>query len=164
METADSAAIPALSSILPDVKRTLVGEEAEFLLHEVLRSQVQEEGICSIQYLPEVSPGVFYIDDVLSPSTCHALRKAIDESPHLSFWSASGREDVNAKRFRNADTIELQSNALADALWRKIEPFVSHYSFDIPIEEDERGDLNWERELPGHWQVISLTLNLTPTS
>lgn len=145
------AEIPALRSILPDVKKALSSEEAKSLLHEMLLLNAQHEDICAISDLSDVLPGVFYVDEVFSPSACKALRQEIDNCQYLSFWSASGRDDKNAKRFRNADTIELNSHDLADAIWQKIEPFVSHYSIDVP-EVEEGGDSIWERELPGTWR------------
>lgn len=61
------------------------------------------------------------VDDALSDGECAALVAALVASPELSFW---GKDDA-ARRFRDADTLEVRHPALADALWRRLEPLLN---------------------------------------
>ena len=100
-----------------------------------------------------------YIDNVLSSDECKKLCAAIDKNNDLSFWSTAGRDNAEARAFRDADTIEVQSNLIANVIWSRVKdifPFV-----DIRIDNDEidtngEVDPRWERELPGTWKAVNL--------
>jgi len=100
-----------------------------------------------------------YIDNVLSSEECQKLRNVIDNNSDLSFWSTAGRENEEARAFRNADTIEVHSSMIANIIWNRVKdsfPFV-----DINIGNDEMDgngivDPRWERELPGTWKAVNL--------
>lgn len=100
-----------------------------------------------------------YIDNVLTCDECKNLRNTIDNNNDLSFWSVSGRENDEARAFRNADTIEVQSDRIASLIWNRIKDKFPFTDININSEEfDENGniDTRWERELPGIWKAVNL--------
>jgi leukotriene-A4 hydrolase len=100
-----------------------------------------------------------YIDNVLTSDECKKLCNTIDNNNDLSFWSASGRDDDEAKAFRNADTIEVQSDIIATIIWNRIKEKFPFIDINIKNDEfDENGiiDTRWERELPGIWKAVNL--------
>jgi leukotriene-A4 hydrolase len=101
-------------------------------------------------------PGVFVIDELMSESECDSTLAAIDQSASLSFWNSAGRENLSARLFRNADTIEVQSALLADELWSRISSI-----FPVPdILIRDESDHDWERELVGVWTAKSLNSDM----
>ena len=100
-----------------------------------------------------------YIDNVLTCDECKSLRSAIDNNNYLSFWSKSGRENDEARAFRNADTLEFQSDMIATLVWNRIKDKFPFIDINIKNDEyDENGiiDTRWERELPGTWKATNL--------
>jgi hypothetical protein len=83
----------------------------------------------------------------------------IDSCDALSFWNEKGRENDEARMFRDADTIELNSAALAMKIWRRVESSLQLEPISIAEQEDdEEGnrDPRWERDLLGVWQPSAL--------
>ena len=87
--------------------------------------------------------GVYYADNVLSSEECSIFRKCIDSCKDLTFWSQSTDEssnpsDLNAlKMFRDADTVEIESNYIANCIWRRIkDTFLNSPTGDARIEEN----------------------------
>ena len=117
--------MPDLASVVPDVKSSIKGEKSVAFL-EPLMKLMRRERPPDIDKHPILLPGLdaMYLDSVLDEDECAALCAAIDASEHLSFWSATGRENTSARLFRDADTIELDSLELADMLWKRIAPIV----------------------------------------
>ena len=61
--------------------------------------------------------------------------------------------------FRDADTIELHSSALARKMWNRVQPLLQLESLLIAREEDDEDgnrDPRWERDLFGSWQPSAL--------
>jgi hypothetical protein len=105
-----------------------------------------------------VIEGVTYIDNVLTPEESIRICAAIDGSDSLSFWSQAGRGNEDARRFRDADTIEVNSAAFAAAGWARIKHLVEE-ALSLCVVDDE-SDVNWERELVGAWVPSSLNRDL----
>ena len=146
--------VPSLLSIMPNTKRALVEKEAEDFVEEALKDTTITSNRLRIVQKKSMHgelPSIICVEDCLSSGACKALRHAIDASPHLTFWNANGREDESAKRFRDADTIEVKSPTLAVLLWNRIKHAVQHWEIDIGENEEE--DPRWERELPGKWKA-----------
>ena len=101
----------------------------------------------------------FYVDNALSPDECSRLRGQIDCCDALSFWNEKGREDEEARMFRDADTIELHSATLALKMWKRVQPLLQLEPVSIAEEEDDaegNRDPRWERDLFGSWQPSGL--------
>ena len=75
----------------------------------------------------------FVARDVLTATECERLVDAARRSGRLSFWHEDA-EARNRKSFRNADTVEVMSKTIAEALWARLKP---HVTPEITIEEDE---------------------------
>ena len=75
----------------------------------------------------------FVARDVLTATECERLVDAARRSGRLSFWHEDA-EAKNRKSFRNADTVEVMSKTIAEALWVRLKP---HVTPEITIEEDE---------------------------
>jgi hypothetical protein len=147
---------PALSSVKPDVKIALRKETAEFYhpfhfqdsvfsLEDVKRNDSQR------------SHGILTFHHVLTAQECSYLRNLVENEEKLSFWNSLGREDENARLFRDADTIEVIHEELAALIWSRIEHLID---FDpIEIGEDEVDHPLYERELPGTWRPVGMNQN-----
>ena len=59
--------------------------------------------------------------------------------------------------FRDADTIEVISNEIAELIWSRIKD--SAQLDVIRIEEDDETNELYERELPGSWHPVGLNQN-----
>lgn len=66
---------------------------------------------------------IVVIDDVLDSDECRRLVDAVRACDELTFWGV-GRNGDEARKFRDADTLEMQCDSLADELWRRIEPHI----------------------------------------
>ncbi|CAE7328201.1 PIP5K6 [Symbiodinium sp. CCMP2456] len=102
--------------------------------------------------LPEVDPGTvvrwdipgcdaFVLDGVLSETECHALRSSAEGL--WTFW-----EDDPARpriSFRNAHTVEVTHQALADRIWRRV---AAHVQPKVELGPD---DPRFEVDIEGTW-------------
>ena len=101
----------------------------------------------------------FYVDNALSQDEGARLRSEIDGCDALSFWNEKGRENEEARMFRDADTIEVQSAALAVKMWRRVQSVLQLQPLHIPDNEDDddgHRDPRWERDLFGAWLPSAL--------
>ena len=154
--------VPGLLSIMPGTKRALVEKEAEHFLAAALKDAEKEDIVLPptrVRLIEEKSinqglPSILCVDECLSSGMCKELRHAMDISPHLTFWNTSGRQDEDAKRFRDADTIEVKSKVFASLVWERIKHTVQNWA--IEIGENEIEDPRWERELPGKWKATGV--------
>lgn len=94
---------------------------------------------------PLAADEAFVVEGVLSHSQCDDLASRV-EALGLSFWNL---EDP-CTSFRNAFTVEVKSQKLADALWDRLQPLVP-----------ERLSLRpesplWERGMEGEWQACGV--------
>ena len=149
---------PPLASVMPDEKVPLRGVESDNFFQSVLLS-ANSSGNMKVLVASEdcVHPGldgILYVDEVLNKDCCNQLMFAIDSCAQLSFWSASGRENQDAKRFRNADTIEVHSKSFASLIWQRLSQNFGTWEINIGANEDE--DPRWERELPGVWRATGV--------
>ncbi len=128
--------VPALSSIQPKSKTTLVGTQVQ-AFEECFNFEMSENG--QECFAVAGLKGAWYIDNLLTLEECSRLCQTIDNNDNLSFWSGTGREDEAARSFRNADTIEVNSLRISDILWQRA---VNHLpllemSVLIPVEEED---------------------------
>ena len=177
---------PPLSAVKPMDKSSLTGAACEIFegcVGEIdvgARARVQVMALCMLPavaasrgsqseecsssqpcYLCRrgIKARAFYVDNALSLDECARLRNEIDASDALSFWNEKGREDEEARMFRDADTIELHSSALAGKMWNRVQALLQLEPLHIAEEEDdEEGnrDPRWERDLFGTWQPSTL--------
>ena len=100
--------------------------------------------------LPLASPlDAFILDDVLSAEECAALRRCA-EAAEYSFWNAS----TSTATFRNSDTVEITSAAVADELWRRVREHV------VPEVVVQPGDRFHEGGLQGVWRACGVNTHL----
>ena len=91
----------------------------------------------------------FILDDIVSASECEALIKCA-EGAGYSFWNAA----VSTATFRNSDTVEIHSAAVADELWRRCAHSV------VPTVVVEQGHPLWEPGLEGTWKACGVNEHL----
>ena len=142
---------------MPNTKRALVEKEAEHFVAEALKDTTTTTNTLKLveeKCIHDGLPSIICVEECLSSGACKQLRQAMDASPHLTFWNTKGREDENAKRFRDADTIEVKSPTLATMLWSRIKHAVENW--EICIGDNEEDDPRWERELPGIWKATGV--------
>lgn len=152
-------AVPTLSSVAPAFKRTLALEETlPYQRCFDQKSPTRQEQTLSL-HETSVLPGCKYFDNVLTPTECVKLIDAIDNSEDLSFWSEKGRENDEARAFRNADTIEVNSEDIGCEIWNRVRKHLQGDVIDI-AEDDDGTDPRWAMELPGHWQASGINRDL----
>lgn len=140
----DTTEGPNLNVVKPERKLALSGDTAAFV---GCLSQDQVNAVKTTT----VNDGIHFIDSALSKEECDILCKAVDSSAVLSFWSPQGRNNEDVRRFRDADTIELNSPIIAQLLWDRLGKTIEQeLNLSMSIEEDQ-SDPNWERELVGQW-------------
>jgi hypothetical protein len=182
--------VPPLSAVKPMDKVALTGAECEVFEACVgeddigTSARVQVMALCMLpvvaasrgsraeecsESLPcylcrrGIKARAFYVDNALSPDECALLRSQIDRCDALSFWNEKGRENEEARMFRDADTIELHSAALALKLWNRVKPLLQLEPVCIAAEEDDEDgnrDPRWERDLFGSWQPSALNRDM----
>ena len=160
--------LPDLGFVKPDTKVALLDERTLPFENVLLkRADVSVSGTqgsdqnetdttspstdAKLKVTSELDGAVMYIDDLLSPEECKELCSLVDSSAELSFWSEAGRTNEKARAFRDADTLEVKSPVLVDAMWRRVQAALGSKERHICIEEDDQENPQWERELPGEW-------------
>lgn len=146
-------AMPSLDYVKPDTKHALTGKNTS-AFDACFTSELHALSE-DIKVTHALNGKVLFIDHALSERECKGLCNAIDLCPELSFWSEKGRDNDQARAFRDADTIEVQSSAICDAIWARVEQVLSSPAKHILVAEEEDDETNpyWERELPGEWYV-----------
>lgn len=144
--------VPTLSSIKPACKVPLNGSQvSEF-------EQIFECGHDSVStssnQITWVLDQVGYIDGVLSVSECEHICKFMDDCDSLSFWSDLGRNNEEARSFRDADTIELNSITTAANIWNRIASMFRDLQIFFSDEDDGREC--WRVDLPGTWHAAAV--------
>jgi hypothetical protein len=138
------------------------------MLPAVLASRGSQGEGCSADQLcylcrRGIKARAFYVDNALSPDECALLRNRIDGCGALSFWNEKGRENEEARMFRDADTIELHSTGLALKMWNRVQPLLQLQAVHIAQEEDDADghrDPRWERDLFGSWLPSALNADM----
>ena len=162
---------PVLDSIKPDTKAPLLTQELLPFEHSLCANNKKNSNELKFQYvhpensknIKEMDGGFGYIDQVLSHEECSSLRNTIDNCPKLSFWSTLGRSNTDARNFRDADTIEVNSTNIANCIWSRINNIHKFSPIIIPAEEvsaDGTIIRRWERELVGEWEATGLNHEL----
>jgi leukotriene-A4 hydrolase len=131
-----------IATIMPGVKQKLQSSEAKGFENSFYPFDVE--------HLDIVQPlnGIYYIDNVLSTKECENLRFTIDDCEAMSFWNEKGR-DLSLMRYRNADTVEVESEVIAKVIWDRVKHLLSSFC-TVKVLNDET-DPNYERELIGDW-------------
>lgn len=162
---------PVLDSIKPDTKTPLSIQELLPFEHSLCDYNEKNSNKLRFQYVypessknsKEMDGGFGYIDHVLNQEECSSLKNAIDNCAKLSFWSASGRENTDARNFRDADTIEVSSTKIANCIWSRINNIHKFSPIVIPAGEISADGMivrRWERELVGEWEATGLNHEL----
>lgn len=147
----DSLSGPALEVIKPGRKVALQNTEEFDQCFDLNFDQNTAEFV-------KVTDGVYYFDNVLSADECKKLCAVADHHECLSFWNPLGREDEQIRRYRDADTIEVDGKSIADKIWRRVQETADN-NLVVDVMDDE-SDPNWERELVGHWNPSALNHDL----
>lgn len=137
---------PALSTITPRGKET-VSKEVRSAFEKCIEQDASSGWDLELR---EVTQGVYYIDNVLTEAECASLRLLIDDSSFLSFWCADKKDDPSTRSFRNAETIEMNSDKFAELLWSRVQGLLSKSLPDVLIEDDPDNE-DYERDLVGKW-------------
>lgn len=141
---------PSLHAIKPGFKSALPAEDAQSF-ELALANEVQEQDL-SLHFVDE---GIYYIDGVLSKQECSRFRATVDDCSTLTFWNSNGRND-EVRSFRDADTIEIYSDTIAQTIWGRMEHLWQGFHINIVSESD----VEWERELMGEWQASAINKNI----
>ena len=91
----------------------------------------------------------FVLKGLLNKSECESLIKAT-ESMGFSFWNPSSER----KDYRNADTVEVTHQQLADALWLRVKDEVAA---EVTILADSP---RHSKELEGTWVAVGMNPNM----
>ena len=138
--------LPNLAHVVPDSKTCLKDDEMIrfFTCNDV--NLLQNKDIANnkpdlvVTSMMKDGIDAVYIDNVLSEGNvlcylmniyvsyisftnveeCQHLRHCCDQSPSLSFWSNLGRDNEHARRFRDANTIEMESIELATLVYNRV--------------------------------------------
>lgn len=171
MEIAESSHLPPLQAILPGTKIALrdVHTKPFDMCLDHKQTFTPSPSINAKVALPD-SDDIIYLDNALTAKECTDLCKEVDASSALSFWSPAGRDNDQARAFRDADTIEVQSPTLAQQLWERIKSYLpsnlnpesdqSKISIQEEYDADGNVDCRWERELVGTWIPCGLNHDL----
>jgi hypothetical protein len=172
MSEFDNSNNPSLSSIMPDVKISLKQsnilkfEECISNINDYNKDNINNDKLIFQTTLSDNNGAIAgYIDNVLTKDECNQLINEVDSSEELSFWSSKGRDNEEARLFRDADTIEVLSNNIATKIWDRVRNILppSFLQVIVPNDElDENGNVieSWERELPGKWESCNLNQDL----
>ena len=141
---------PQLDVVKPASKQVLTEQEC-FAFARALQSP------CAVPAAPSppqsaLSGRVLWVDNLLSAQECGRLRELVDACPLLSFWR--GVASAEARAFRDADTIEMNSAALGQVLWDRLQLRLAiddHPPLISPRAVSEADD----GELAGVWTATS---------
>lgn len=142
---------PRLSVIKPSAKKAITDNEAFEIFKTLSQSQFTANDLCRVN----VSDGVFYIDNVLSFEECSSICNIIDNSENLGFWNPLGRVD-EVLRFRDVDTLELQSPQISDIIWSRISRKIGDIKDVVVNDSDDDQELG----CTGSWQIYGMNNNI----
>ena len=139
-----------------DPALSLVAPRAKAAAPSSLVSGIVGGGDCAVaaSILRSWPDGVV-LADVLSADECDSLVAATEASHLYSFWHPDGSTDSNSS-FRRADTIEVVSDELADALWSRIRGCAG---VPATVDVTEDGRLH-ERGCEGVWDAVGINPTL----
>lgn len=161
IDTVSEQDVPSLSSVKPASKVPLGHEqvsEFEGILRGSTITQALETYQSSSLEITWVLDQVGYIDNVLSESECRIICDFIDSAKSLSFWSELGRDNTDARSFRDADTVELNSTIAALNIWNRV---VGNFSdLTVVFDEEDDGRDSWHMDLPGTWRATGINNDL----
>jgi hypothetical protein len=147
---------PLLSSVKPDVKIALTKETAELYSPNYFQDPFFDLTTVT-RNDTHASHGIITFHHVFTSQECAYLRNLVEKEKNLSFWNSLGREDENARLFRDADTVEVIHEELAGLIWSRIEHLVELDLIEIGDEEIDHP--LYERELPGTWGPVGMNQN-----
>jgi hypothetical protein len=123
---------PPLEAVKPGRKRPLKSAES---FEKCVTTGFHNQLNC-IQHCD----GVFTIDGVLTEAECAQLCHEVRNCDDLSFWNTDTDNLSASRAFRNADTIEINSNIIAEVLWRRIASLSCIHDINITSECSELFD------------------------
>lgn len=147
---------PSLSSVKPDQKIALKNETAQIYHPSNFQDELFDINTVTRNDMYK-SLGIITFENVLTSNECCYLRNITENEKNLSFWNSLGRENENARLFRDADTIEVIHDELAAMIWSRIQHLVELEP--IEILDDEQDHPLYERELPGKWCPVGMNQN-----
>ena len=154
----ESYAVPSLSSVKPASKCPCDESVYESVFANSSKGSPCQE---TQGQIVKVLDGVYYIDSIFSQTECSKLCNEIVKSNELSFWSDKGRNDTDAKSFRDADTIEVTSDNIANVIWNRIKAKLQSLDLSLKFESsDNRDDDSWHVDLPGTWNPVNINNDL----
>jgi 2OG-Fe(II) oxygenase superfamily len=145
--------LPPMSSIKPQSKISTYSSVFE----GCFREPHSQSTFLSLDDRSDVLDGAFYIDRVLSNRECALLCSQCDQCEDMKFWSSAGRDDFQARAFRDADTVEVKSNYISSTIWSRMNHLLPMRRIVVP---DDVEDINHERELVGEWEAVAVNSNL----
>ena len=146
---------PTLSSIKPDIKQAVLDDRTFIKAIRRTAEGSNDVGKSPLHLVDAGFRGVYFIDNVLTADECLQLCIACNESKELKFWSSTGRLDEAARAFRDADTVEVQSEVLASEIWSRIQHCLPVQQITVLGDNNEDVDDN-ERELVGKWEAAAM--------
>ena len=85
--------------------------------------------------------------DVRANTTTATL---IDNNNNLSFWSLDNNKEEK-KKFRNADTIEIENYKFSEIIYKRICHLISDMKLIITTNDEDDNNVDYERDLVGEW-------------
>ena len=141
---------PSYESIVPTTKQPLNTLEIEyFFKHAQYSIENLDKKDVSLYPIDVNTQEIFFIDNIFPKELCDNLCKSVDNCSKLSFWNCDTDEN-QAKKFRNAETIEMNYALFSNIIWNQIKTVFENFDVKINLIEPEN-DSDWERELPGLW-------------
>lgn len=151
-----------LASVKPCSKEQISDKEAiRFLLPVLseLRTKTSSINNKSPKAFKVDSIDAIYVDNALSDAECGILRNLVDNtesnnSDLISFWNPIGRDNDDARSFRDCNTIEINCKEFGDLLWNRVKDHLD-YLLNSVIINDENDDKDIEIEMIGSWNAVT---------
>jgi 2OG-Fe(II) oxygenase superfamily len=148
--------VPPMSSIKPQSKMSTYSSAFEDCFRGP-HPETTETISLSLHDRFDVLDEAFYIDRVLSSRECTLLCSQCDQCEDMKFWSSTGRDDLQARAFRDADTVEVKSKYISSVIWSRMNNLLKVKRIVVP---DDTEDINHERELVGEWEAVAINENI----
>lgn len=152
-----------LASVKPCSKEQISDKQAiKFLLPVLskLRTKTSSINKKSPKAFKVDSIDAIYVDNALSDEECGILRNLIDNtesnnSDLISFWNPVGRDNDDARSFRDCNTIEINCKEFGDLLWNRVKNYVDYLLKPIIISDKNDNNEDIETEMIGTWNAVT---------
>lgn len=151
-EAADKLEPSPMAEALPEqFKRTPLSAVVDKATVPCERFPLQRDNDCAQVTRWDVEGcDAFVLDGVLTPEECSALVAQADGA--WSFWDSSEQPRI---AFRNACTIEVTHDELADRIWRRVADLVNP---SLTFDDDD--DPRFEIDIEGTWKPYAMNQHL----